>query len=217
MKKHGRLYWHRRAFLNPISVEEVSSFFASYRLLCLLAMAAIFGMITGIICICSFGTTWVVPLGSMLDYHFSGGTEQPLSVFLASLASSFWLIVLCFLCGLSVWGFFVAPLIPFVKGIGLGLVTGYLYAVHGWSGFLACLLTVFPGALIFFFALLFAVNHSVHFSRSLFKKLSSGQPVSFSEQVKKYVFSYCKLFILVLASAGADFIGASCFNGLFSF
>ena len=49
-----------------------------------------------------------------------------LDSFVASFASAFIFILVIFLLGLSVWGGFIAAAVPFIKGYGYGLATGYL-------------------------------------------------------------------------------------------
>jgi stage II sporulation protein M len=92
-----------------------------------------------------------------LDFLFAGNfkaraTASFLSIFSASFASAFLFIFACFLCGLSMWGIFFIPFILFFRGLGLGLTSGYLYAVYGGIGILFNLVVILPGA---FFCCLF--------------------------------------------------------------
>ncbi len=109
---------------------------------------------------------------SRLDFLFAGNFKaraaQPLvTIFSASFASAFLFIFACFLCGLSMWGAFFIPVIPFFRGFGLGLTSGFLYVTYGWKGFLYNLAVILPGAFFCCLAILAASLEGIRYSRSL--------------------------------------------------
>lgn len=66
--------------------------------------------------------------------------------------------------------------IPFLKGLGIGAFSGYLYSGFGMSGFSYCLLIIYPGALVSAFALINACNDACEYSKNSYYKsiLSKG-------------------------------------------
>lgn len=132
------------------------------------------------------------------NYTMRSGTPA-LSVFVASAASSFIFIFVCFLCGLSVWGAFFAPLVPMIRGTGLGMTAGYLYATYGFHGGLFYAVVLLPGAYCSCIAILLAAKEALIFSRKL-----SSAGLSERGEAPKFV-NYLSQFVRVLALA---FLGA---------
>ena len=156
--------------------------------------------------------------------NFQGRTSSALSgVFIASLASAFSFILSCFLCGLSIWGAFLIPFIPFFRGFGLGMTAGYLYTNYSWQGFLFYIAVILPGALLCCVSVLLASREGIRFSRrmslkhrpvtdktqteSLFQKLST----------KTYLIRFMFVIGLALLAALIDVVTTASFSGLFPF
>ena len=57
-------------------------------------------------------------------------TRPMLDVFIASVSSVFIFVLIAFFMGLSMWGFVLAPIIPFARGVCIGLCEGYLYSAY---------------------------------------------------------------------------------------
>lgn len=93
--------------------------------------------------------------------------ESFFSGFISSVSSSFLLLFVCFLSGLSLWGTVVLPFIPVVRGMGLGLLASRLYTAFGTQGILHYLLAFLPGALLGSIGIFLAVQESWNFSKTL--------------------------------------------------
>ena len=154
-----------------------------------------------------------------LDFLFAGNfkaraTASFLSIFSASFASAFLFIFACFLCGLSMWGIFFIPFILFFRGLGLGLTSGYLYAVYGGIGILFNLVVILPGAFFCCLSVLFAARDGIGFSRLLFS--CGSRPVS-RTKFKLYTLHFGAALGLACFAALLDLWLSACFGGLFSF
>lgn len=154
-----------------------------------------------------------------LDFLFAGNfkarmTEPLLSVFTASFASAFLFVFACFLCGLSIWGMFLIPFIPFFRGFGLGLTAGYLYACYGGKGILFTLTVVLPGAYLCCFAILLAARNGIVFSHLLASVNSNKMNRT---KLKIYALQFGVVLGIVFLASLIDLLLSVCLGGLFSF
>ena len=102
---------------------------AMFLLLCLFLLV---GVILGVICARNGDKSLIEKLDFLFLTDFENKRNMGLfSVFSASFASGFLLLLATFLLGISSWGFFVLPAIPLFKGFGFGISTGYMYAAYG--------------------------------------------------------------------------------------
>ena len=157
---------------------------------------------------------------SRLDFLFQTDyqlrKEEPFwTGFLSSIASSFLLVFLCFLCGLSVWGPFTLPVIPIARGFGLGLGAGYLYTAYGIRGVIFYLSVFLPGALIASMGIFLALQESWLFSKSIL----SGS-ISKTERHERFYCYFVRFGLYLLpcfAGALLDWLTAAVVSPLFSF
>lgn len=152
---------------------------------------------------------------SSMQCRFHGSVPAVLT---ASAASSFLFLLACFLLGLSLWGTALIPVVPFFRGFGFGLVSGYLLVTYGLKGVLFQLLVILPGAYLGMMAILYAAKEGSHFSRNLtghflHKNEKQLEPIAFS----RYFTRFCRFLLLALAAAAIDALTALCFSGMFSF
>lgn len=136
-------------------------------------------------------------------------SEPVYSLFFASFASSFLFLMICFLCGLSMWGFLFVPAILFFRGYGVGLTAGFLCYTYHWMGALFHLLVLLPGVPFICLALLFSSREAFRASRSLAR---TGHL-----DFKIYVMRFGFTLSLAFGAAVVDVITSVCFAGFFSF
>lgn len=191
-------------------------------ILVILAIFLLLGLMGGALFIRNADFSALEKLDFLFFSNFQGRVASQLtSVFVASLASSFSFILLCFLCGLSMWGAFLIPAIPLFRGFGLGMTGGYLYAVYGWHGLLYQLSIILPGALLCIVAILLAAREGMVFSKKISFRSKKGIEES-SEQpqkmsMKTYLIRYTFIIGTALVAALIDVATTACFSGLFSF
>ena len=183
----------------------------------LVALAAVFlaGMAAGAV----YARTADPQILERLDFLFAGNfraraTASFLSIFSASFASSFLFVFACFLCGLSMWGMFFIPVIPFFRGFGLGLTSGYLYAAYGGTGILFNFAVILPGAFVCCFSVLVAAREGIGFS----KLLASGGSLPVKRtKLRLYLLRFGAALGIAFFAALLDLFLSACFGGLFSF
>ena len=175
-----------------------------------LALCFLVGMIAGAIVTRSVAPSILDKMDFLFYSNFQERATQPaFSVFSASFASSFLFVLVCFLCGLSLWGVFAVPAVLFFRGLGLGLTSGYLYAAHGFHGVIFHFLVILPGAFVCCLALVLAGRESMRFSRRITGTAGSG--------MKLYCLRYGAVFAMCFLAALLDLLTTVCFAGLFSF
>lgn len=176
----------------------------------LLALCFLVGMALGAVFARNVDSSVLDKMDFLFYSNFTERASQPaLSVFSASFASSFLFVLVCFFCGLSLWGVFAVPAILLFRGLGLGLTSGYLYAVHGFHGVIFHFLVILPGAYVCCLALLLAGRESIRFSRRITGTAGSG--------MKLYCIRYGAVLAMCFLAALLDVLTTVCFAGLFSF
>ena len=187
----------------------------------LLALAVVF--IVGLVIGALYAKNANLDLLKGLDTIFSSSYHIRISqpayfTFISSLASSFLFVLAAFLLGLSVWGPVVVPFLPLIRGIGLGVSSGYLYASFGFQGILFHFVVMLPGMFVSTIAILVACREAIQFSLRLsrsgfFEK--GSEPLLNS--LRLYIRRNGVVLIVSVAAAFLDMVLTALFAGLFSF
>lgn len=153
---------------------------------------------------------------TQLDFLFNSNyalrsTMSQGAVFAASVASSAIFILGCLLCGLSVWGAFLLPALPFLRGLGLGMTAGFLYVSGAWSGVAFYAVVLLPGAFVSCIAIILAAQESLFFSRRLSNASLSGK--SDPPQFSSYFLRLGRSLLLTSLAALLDMLLAWAFAG----
>lgn len=185
----------------------------------LLSLFLICGLVIGSIFARNAGETSISKLDFLFFSNYKARAAQPmLSVFTASFASSFIFILFCFLCGLSMWGMFLIPVVVFFRGFGLGLTSGYIYASYAWEGVLYNLVVILPGALFCCIAILLAAREGTRFSKRIAAcGTSAKNGVISRNNFKLYLMRFGTILAVAFFAALIDLLLSACFAGLFRF
>lgn len=188
-------------------------------LLVFLGLFLIAGLILGVIFIRNADYSLLKTLDFVFFSNVKARSALPvLSIFVASLASSFLFLLFCFLCGLSIWGAYCVPLAPLFRGFGMGITAGYLYAAYGFQGFLFHLAVILPGAFICLIAILIASKESMLFSKKIhFGRKSEEQEAQPKNNVRHFFIRFSILTGILIIGALVDVLTTVCFSGLFVF
>lgn len=145
----------------------------------------------------------------------SGGFS---SVYVRSFLSSFLFLLGAYCSGFFVYGFIPSVLLPFVKGLGIGAVCGYVYQTFGLKGVAFAMLVVLPPAFLQGFLLMLACKASFRSSLSLAGFLIKGNNLIHPQQVfKAYNISFLILLLFAAGVALLDSILSNIFMGVFGF
>lgn len=125
-------------------------------------------------------------------------------------------LIIPFIFGLSCVGLPATAIIAVTKGLGLGIVAGYMFSSFAMSGIGYYLLTILPGAIIANSVLLLGCNCSLFMSADILSiVLSKKQPDA--NLLSTYIKKYTILLIGTFAASGIDAILTKAFSYLFSF
>ncbi len=188
-------------------------------LLVFLGLFLIAGLILGVIFIRNADYSLLKTLDFVFFSNVKARSALPvLSIFVASLASSFLFLLFCFLCGLSIWGAYCVPLAPLFRGFGMGITAGYLYAAYGFQGFLFHLAVILPGAFICLISILIASRESMLFSKKIhLGRKTEEQEAQPKNNVRHFFIRFSILTGILIIGALVDVLTTVCFSGLFVF
>ncbi|MBQ2390232.1 MAG: hypothetical protein II306_00510 [Clostridia bacterium] len=145
----------------------------------------VLGLLAGVFSIKLCGDDNYYGIASLFKNFISTRSGQPYYIHLFwTLASVFSIILLCYVLGLGIQGQFIVPIVPFCRGFGIGLISGYLYCVHSLYGIGLFALVLLPEFLSSTVVILLCCCKSFKLSRSYFS-------LFFSENIDK---SYMSLF-----------------------
>jgi len=150
-------------------------------------------------------------------YHHARAAQTLLATFSYSLLSSLLLIVPAYFCGLCAVGFPVVGLLPFLKGMGTGMLSGYLYAAHALKGLGYSLLLICPGTLFSTLSLLLCCKESIETSGRLFRVALYQELPREWGGIRIYSLRYAILFLLCVSGALLDAVLNRAFIGFFLF
>ncbi|MBR4858459.1 MAG: stage II sporulation protein M [Clostridia bacterium] len=117
--------------------------------------------------------------------------------------------------GFSLIGYPFIMWLPVLRGLGFGVLSGYMYSVYKLTGLGYCVLTVYPGAVVSVFAFLIACNDSCEYSKNAFAKAVKGRG-QFEKGETKYFLTRQILFAAIcILSSATDAVFTALFTGFF--
>ncbi len=183
----------------------------------LFSLLLICGMIFGAVFARNASFNILDKLDFLFYSNFKTRASQPIiSIFAASFASSFIFILVCFLCGLSVWGMFIIPAVLFFRGFGLGLTSGYLYAAYKFMGVLFNLVVILPGAFLCCISILLAAREGSRFSKAIASSATLKKGTISQSKMKIYLLRFGIFLMIAFLASLLDVFFSVCFGGLFS-
>lgn len=118
----------------------------------------------------------------------------------------YFLIIFCF--GFSPIFSLTVSLVPFLKGISLGLNITYVYINYGWRGMLYEALIDIPLNIIIMYIMVLAVKESFKFSDCIYKVLKNNtcDIISTKKYCYQFIIILIMLIILSLFNSILDFV-----------
>ncbi len=139
-----------------------------------------------------------------------------LEIFLNSMLTNVAFTLTSVYFGFSVIGYPLILMLPFVRGLAIGVVGGYLYSAYRFTGLGYCLLMIYPGAILSVAVLLMIFNESCEYSKNVYSKsiLGRGQ---FEKNETRYYLLRILIFTAISATGAlADAAGATLFSRFFN-
>lgn len=186
-------------------------------LLLFLGITLLAGMVSGCLSARTADESLLTQLETLFLTDATTRSVQPMGVtFTASLTSSFLFVLTAVMMGLSAWGIALVPVIPFFRGFGLGISSGYLYAAYGLKGIGFYLAVMMPGILLSCVSILLSCREAMRFS---LKFTTSGLSAKGGEapDLRLYFTRHGLCLVISVAAAVGDMLFSALFAGLFTF
>lgn len=159
-----------------------------------------FGVIIGSIIISKASTEFNSSINYLYDNFVASIKERNFGAsFFDTFFTSMVYIFLFFIAGTNALGVPFVYFLTCIKGIGNGIISGYLYMTFGIKGVGFATLVLFPYALLSAVAIILMGNSSLQMSRNIFSTLSGKFAKSNEITIKKYCVNfliYTALFVL---------------------
>jgi len=150
------------------------------------------------------------------DFTMLRNTQSIFQTFVNSFTVFFIYLAIVFSFGLCAVGIPIISVIPLFRGIGLGMIAGYLYSTYSFSGAGYCMVILFPSAIISTAALLFGCNESLVMSYEIFNIMSGKIPNQYGNIFKRYSLRYGILLAIMTVAAIIDTVMTVSFADNFS-
>ena len=149
-------------------------------------------------------------------YIRSKGSQSLGMNFINSLALNAAFMLAAFVFGLCAVGLPLICILPIIRGVGIGMLSGYLYSNFALRGLGYCVLVIYPG-LIPAIALLLACSAGINSSYEMLLSLSSVKAQRGEGSIKIYCMRFLIICILIVLAAVTDAAASRLFCRLFSF
>ena len=198
---------------------SVISLILKNKIYSLLTLSTIVGLIFGALSERLCCESVVSSLDILFDSNVKSRIEQPIfATFIISLTSSFIFIFTLILFGLSICGIVFIPLLPFIRGFGVGITAGYLYSTYYLKGILFNLIVLLPGIFLAMLAIILEAYESIIFSRLLFYNVFfKNKDNDLNNGFKLYIKRSGFIFIISVLSSFIDVILSLLFLRYFTF
>lgn len=205
--------------IGKVKKEDIIRFFIQNKLLILLSIFLLIGILSGTILvnIADENTLKFINILFLSDFK-ERISKTLLDIFIASISSTFIFVIISFFMGLSVWGFILAPIIPFIRGICIGIAEGYLYSTYGIRGICFHTLVFLPGIFISSIAILLMTKEAIKLSNDFSSMIFLGsKPINVRSSIRLYIIRSGCIAIMVVISSAVDLICNFLFSKLFIF
>ncbi len=175
------------------------------------------GMLIGASIIKDNSSAMTVKIIEVFDRYRALRIEQSMfSNFCGSMFTSMLFMVVTFIFGLCAIGTPLVGIVPVIRGLGLGLISGHLYSTCALSGLGYSLLVIYPGSLISVLGLIMCCNESLLMSEDMFLMLLN-KPTKNHSAFKMYCARYLIILIISAIAAAVDSICVLAFARFFVF
>ena len=202
-----------------IKKASARDFIKKNKMLVFLAMFLLCGICFGAVLIKLADENAIKFMNVLFLSDFKERLNKPLlEAFITSISSTFVFGLISFFMGLSMWGFILAPIVPFVRGVCIGLCEGYLYSAYGLKGVCFHALIFLPGIFISSIAILLMTREAMKISNCFSSAmLTNSNASATSTSIKLYVIRSSCITIIILISSVIDLISSLMFSKFFSF
>lgn len=192
--------------------------YQNYRLL-IFCFAFILGLLIGSLVVKNSDSTINNLVSETFDTYISNRTGQTFfKTFFYSFTSLLPYLLVAYFLGVSIIGVFFVPFVALVRGLGIGLLSGFLYSTYSLRGIAFTVLLIAPYCLVSTFGLILACRESFGFSLMLLKAASAkGGAINIHNDYRLYCIRYLFIIIIFIVSAFLDSVMSLAFMRFFNF
>ncbi len=185
--------------------------------LIMLTMIFICGLFVGALTVKKINNDLGESLKALIEnYYIARCGQSVLHNFLSVFGSECVFLLVAMLFGVCIIGEPILWLLPFVKGLGIGIVSGYLYQTFTLQGLTYFSVYVLPSAVLAAAALLLGCKESILMTRDIARVLRKGESRSGTNMFKLYILRYAvllgSLIFCAALSASTAFLFADKIN-----
>ena len=136
-------------------------------------------------------------------------------IFSGLICQNIFYCVLMLVFAFCIYGTPAVFFLSFIKAVGLGVLTTYIYDTYVLKGIEYCLLIIFPGKFILIFSMILLTQNCYINSNSLTSFLTKRTDEGVN--LKKYILRTVVISLLMAISVTVDFITLISFSSLFDF
>lgn len=157
--------------------------------------------------------------GSIWEYFINFTTDfsakSNIEIISGLIISHLPFVILSVILGTNAFGTPFIFIMSFIKTLGLGLISSYIYTSYGLKGIEYSVMVFFPGKFVLFFSMLMLMHICTDSSLKIKRSLAGENQIRYSLGEYLAKVSVCVLCFLI--SAIVDFLAIICFSSLFSF
>lgn len=188
----------------------------NYNIIVLTSLLA-FGIIIGSMIISRNSSDLSSSISTLYDNFITSIKEKRfISTFFDTFSTSMVYVFLFFITGTNALGIPFIYFLTCIKGIGNGIISGYLYITFGLQGVGFSTLVLFPYALSSGIIIIMMGNSSLKMSKSIFSGLNTKFSNRYEITIKKYCINFLIYTAFFIVASLIDAIFKVSFSGVFN-
>lgn len=136
--------------------------------------------------------------------------------FIHSLSVNIGFVAVSIFLSFSLIGYPFILILPFIRGIAMGAVSGYLYSAYKFTGLGYSMLMIYPGAVISMIALVIIFNESCEYSKNAYSKSILGRGQFEKNETKYFLIRQLIFFAVTALGALVDGVSSALFSRFFN-
>lgn len=206
----------RGARIPVISLKGLTGFLRSNKSPLAITILFITGIILGTITINKHNEFILIKTAEIFkDYLAVQAGQSLFALFMNSVFKFSIYILMIYILGLCAIGSPLICALPLIRGLGAGLISGYLYSAYALKGIGYCVLIMYPGLLISVFAMIIGCSKGIEMSYDLLRAVTAGQPCV-ETGLKKYTSRFFVILAVTVAAALTDTVCYALFMRFFN-